>query len=121
MLQEQADDFMNEEITEGDDYADWIKWVADAEQSMRDERRPKDMVTLVSQQHRSTDTAAVRTLQQVMPTRNDESECTTTARLGSSVQEERDTRWGEICQQIKVDRNLDEGRQQQLWGVLERY
>ncbi len=105
---------MNGEITEGDDYADWIRWVADAEQSMRDERTPKNMVTLVSKQHRSTDTAAMLTLQQVMPTKNDESECTTTARLGSSVQEERDTRWGEICQRIKVDRNLDEGRQQQL-------
>jgi hypothetical protein len=121
MLQEQADDFMNEEITEGGDYVDWIRWVADAEQSMRDERTPKNMVTLMSQQHQSTDTAVVRTPQQVMPTKNDESECTTIVRLGSSVQEERDTRWGEICQRIKVDRNLDEGRQQQLWGVLERY
>jgi len=63
MLQEHADDFMNEEITEGDDYADWIRWVADAEQSMREERTPKDMVTLVSQQHRSTDTTTVLTLQ----------------------------------------------------------
>jgi predicted aspartyl protease len=71
MLQEQADDFMSEEITEGDDYADWIRWVADAEQSMREERTPKDLVTLVSQQHQSTDTAVMRTLQQVMPTRND--------------------------------------------------
>jgi hypothetical protein len=59
MLQEQADDFMNEEITEGDDYADWIRWVADAEQSMRKERTPKDMMTLV---HRSTDIAAVPAL-----------------------------------------------------------
>ncbi len=50
ILQEQADDFM-EEITEGDDYADWIRWVADAEQSMRDERTPKNTVTLTSQQH----------------------------------------------------------------------
>jgi hypothetical protein len=31
-LQEQADNFMREEITDVDDYADWIKWVADAEQ-----------------------------------------------------------------------------------------
>jgi len=30
-------------------------------------------------------------------------------------------RWNEICQRIKVDRNLDEGRQKQLWEVLERY
>jgi len=31
-LQEQADNFMREEITDADNYADWIKWVADAEQ-----------------------------------------------------------------------------------------
>jgi hypothetical protein len=31
-LQEQADDFMNEEIVDADDYADWLRWVADAEQ-----------------------------------------------------------------------------------------
>ncbi len=30
-LQEQADDFMDEEITDVDDYADWLRWVADAE------------------------------------------------------------------------------------------
>jgi hypothetical protein len=31
-LQEQADDFMKEEITDADDYADWIRWVSDVEQ-----------------------------------------------------------------------------------------
>jgi hypothetical protein len=31
-LQEQVDDLMKEEITDADDYADWIRWVADAEQ-----------------------------------------------------------------------------------------
>ncbi len=31
-LQEQADDFMKEEITDADDYADWIRWVSDAKQ-----------------------------------------------------------------------------------------
>jgi hypothetical protein len=30
-LQDQADDFMREEITDTDDYADWIQWVSDAE------------------------------------------------------------------------------------------
>jgi len=29
-LQEQSDDFMNQEITDVDDYADWLRWVADA-------------------------------------------------------------------------------------------
>jgi len=31
ILQEQVDDFMEEEITDVDDYANWIKWVSDAE------------------------------------------------------------------------------------------
>jgi len=30
-LQERANDLMKEEITDADDYADWIQWVADAE------------------------------------------------------------------------------------------
>jgi len=33
MLQEQGDEFMMEEVTDSDDYADWIRWVFDAEQS----------------------------------------------------------------------------------------
>ncbi|CAM6077042.1 unnamed protein product [Sphagnum tenellum] len=32
ILQEQADNFMKEEITDADDYVDWIQWVSDAEQ-----------------------------------------------------------------------------------------
>jgi len=32
ILQEQANEFMKEEITDADDYADWIRWVSDAEQ-----------------------------------------------------------------------------------------
>jgi hypothetical protein len=31
-IQEQADDFMKEKITDSDDYADWIQCVSDAEQ-----------------------------------------------------------------------------------------
>ncbi len=31
-IQEQADDFIKEKITDFDDYADWIWWVSDAEQ-----------------------------------------------------------------------------------------
>jgi hypothetical protein len=32
IIQEQADHVMKEEITDSDDYADWIQWVSDAEQ-----------------------------------------------------------------------------------------
>jgi len=30
-MQNQANDFMKEEITDADDYADWIRWAADEE------------------------------------------------------------------------------------------
>jgi hypothetical protein len=33
MLQEQGDEFMAEEVTNSNDYADWIRWAFDAEQS----------------------------------------------------------------------------------------
>ncbi|CAM6017523.1 unnamed protein product [Sphagnum balticum] len=33
ILQEQVDGFMEEEITDADDYVDWLRWVFDAEQS----------------------------------------------------------------------------------------
>jgi len=32
ILQGQVDDFMEEEITDSDDYADWIKWASNAEE-----------------------------------------------------------------------------------------
>jgi hypothetical protein len=32
-----------------------------------------------------------------------------------------DSRWGEICQKIRIDQNLDKEMGQQLWRVLERY
>jgi hypothetical protein len=35
ILQKQADEFMNEELTKADDYANWIRWEADAEHSRR--------------------------------------------------------------------------------------
>jgi hypothetical protein len=97
ILQEQADDFMDEEITEGDDYADWIKWVVDAEQSMCNEHTAKDTVIFASQQRCSMDIALVPTLLQVTPTRNGESERAITVQLDSSVHEEKDIRWSEIC------------------------
>ncbi len=31
IIQEQADDIMKEEVTDSDNYADWIQWVSDAE------------------------------------------------------------------------------------------
>ncbi len=35
ILQEQVDSFMNEEVTDADDYADWMRWASNVEQSRR--------------------------------------------------------------------------------------
>ncbi len=74
ILQGQEDDFMKEEVTDGDDYADWIRWVADAEQSMREERVTKCTTTLASQQQRTLNTVLVPTLLQVGTVGSSESE-----------------------------------------------
>ncbi len=39
-LQDQVDDFMREEISDSDDYADQIQWVSDAEEGKQTSREP---------------------------------------------------------------------------------
>jgi hypothetical protein len=94
---------MKEEITDADDYADWIRWVADVEQE-------KQVIS------RETNDAKVSVLLQVQHmdiTAHHNS-------LKEQLAEHRkaDSRWGEICQKMRVDRNLDREKGQQLWGVL---
>ncbi|CAN5973454.1 unnamed protein product [Sphagnum jensenii] len=88
---------------------------------MRAERTPNDTVTFMLQQPHPTDTPSIPMLRQIVQINNDDSDRGTTERLGSSNHKEVGARWSEICRRIKVDRNLDEGRQQQIWEVLERY
>ncbi len=121
ILQGQADDFMKEEVTDGDDYADWIRWVADEEQSMREERATKCTAELASQQHRTLNTALVPTLLPVGTVGSSESEHPSDTRLHPSSHKSGDARWNDISQRIKVDSNLEKGRQQQLWAMLEQY
>ncbi len=123
ILQEQADGFMNEEVTDADDYADWMRWVADAEQSRRamSESTPDAVVTLMLQQLGLRDTSSIPTLLQAVQMKDGDSNCNTTELLKSSSHEEMGTRWREICQRIRIDSSLDEGGQQQLWKILERY
>jgi hypothetical protein len=112
---------MKEEVTDGDDYADWIRWVEDAEQSMREERATKCTATLASQQHRTLNTTLVPTLLQVGTVGSSESEHPIDTRLHPSSHKNGNTRWNEISQRIKVDSNLEKERQQQLWAILEQY
>ncbi len=66
ILQEQADDFMNKEISKGDDYANWMQWVRDAEQSRRTERAPDVVAKISLQQSGQMNAPSIPTLRQVM-------------------------------------------------------
>jgi hypothetical protein len=48
-------------------------------------------------------------------------DCKLAKKLASSNHQEMDNRWREICQRIRIDTKLDDERQQQIWGILERY
>ncbi len=101
-LQDQTDDFMREEISDSDDYADWIQWVSDAEEGKQTSREPA----------RCTEVPALLQLCQVN---------------GSDIQSKpldnskANTRWEEISQKIRVDHSLEEEKKQQLWEVLDNY
>ncbi|CAM6023713.1 unnamed protein product [Sphagnum balticum] len=114
ILQEQADDFMNKEISEGDDYADWMQWVRDTEQSRRTERAPDAVAKFSLQRSGQMNVPSILTLRQVMQIKNDNSDHSDVKRLGLSNHEEMGTRWSEICQRIRIDSDLEEGEQQQL-------
>jgi hypothetical protein len=108
ILQEQVDDFTEEEITDADDYVDWIKWVSDAEKG-------KQAI------FETTNCAKVPVLLQVHQIDSGDSHNNCKEQLVLSDNHKVNTRWEEICQKIRVDHNLDEEKRQQLWKVLERY
>jgi len=108
ILQEQADNFMKEEITDADDYADWIQWVFDVEQgkqviftTLKHEEAP---VLLQLQQMNSG--LFPNSLREHLPLSDD---C------------KADVRWEEICQKLRIDQSLDKEKGQQLWKTLEHY
>jgi hypothetical protein len=105
-LEKQADDFMKEEITDDDDYADWIQWAMDAEQGKQ---------TLPE----ATSAAEVSVILQVQQMDIADSSSNIKERIADNRKE--DSRWGEICQKIRIAQNLDKEMGQQLWRVLERY
>jgi len=107
-LQEQADDFMKEEVTDVDDYADWIRWVSDAEQGKQ---------ALPG----ATTCAEVPMLLQVQQMNIANSYNNFKERLALSENNKANSTWEEICQKIRVDHHLDEKKAQQFWGLLERF
>ncbi len=103
-LQEQANDLMKEEITDADDYADWIQWVADAEQGKHvfsGIGKGAEVPVLLQVQHE--DIAASHNIIKAQLDHNRKA----------------DSRWDEIRQKMRVDQVLNEEMGRQLWRVLE--
>ncbi len=102
-LQDKAAEFMKEEITDGDDYADWIQWAEEAERCGQEPMNKKDP-------------GLAPGLLQLQPLQDDPNDCIK-ERIMKNPKE--NTRWSEICQKIRIDQHLDKGMERQLWRVLE--
>jgi hypothetical protein len=97
--------------------------VSDAEQgkqAMYESTRGKAVPPLLqqpSQIHASSILAPLQTIQM----RDGNSDGSHTEQLTSANHCEMNTRWREICQQIRIDTSLEEEKRKQLWRVLEQY
>jgi hypothetical protein len=98
-LQKQADDLMKEEITDADDYADWIRWVVDAEQGKQ----------ALSGAMNGAEVSMLLQVQHMDITNSHNS-----LKERSADNRKADLRWGEICQKMRVDQNLSREKGQQL-------
>jgi len=106
MLQDKAGDLLKEEITDDEEYADWIQWAAEEEQHMQS----------LSETAIAAEESGLLQLQHMEIA---ESSGCVEERIMKNPKE--DTRWGEICQKIRIDQHLDKGMERQLWCVLEQY
>jgi hypothetical protein len=106
-LEEQADHLMREETRDSDDYANWIKWVANAEQKKQaPSGATNEEVPALLQVQQLDDDASCK---------DPKDQIASTAEFGVG------SRWKDICQKLKIDPDLDELRRPLLWEVLERY
>jgi hypothetical protein len=110
MLQEQTDGIMMEENSNGDDYADWIKWSSDAEENRltKCESAHNVLGRVLSQQHKPNSDSVIPAIFQTAHANTEEPDCKTNEGCVSSNYSKSEIRWKEICERIKVDANLDE-------------
>jgi len=88
---------MKEELTNDDDYADWIQWAVDEEQRMQS----------VSEVAIAAEESVLLQVQQ-MEIADDNGDVK--ERITKNPKEE--TRWGEICKKFRIDPHLEKGMEQ---------
>jgi hypothetical protein len=98
---------MEEEIRESDNYADWIEWVAD------EERKRQALSGLANPE--------VPTLLQIQQVDDNASWKVLEGQAVGTKELNKDSRWEDICEKLRIDLGLDELKRPMLWGVLERY
>jgi hypothetical protein len=96
-----------EEVTDGDDYVDWIQWAVDAERCKQEPGGKRNL----------GQASTFLQLQQLQ-VMNDQDDWVREQIMKNPKEE---TRWGEICQKIRIDQHLDKGMERQLWQVLEQF
>jgi hypothetical protein len=90
-LQDQADGLMKEELSDTDDYANWLLWVSDAEERRHVSKQPEQC----------TKAPGMFQIDQVTTGRAHVKQPTDCRQMS--------TRWEEISQKIKIDHNLRDG------------
>jgi len=93
-MQNKANDLLKEELTDVDDYADWIQWAANEEQRMQS----------LSEAANAGDESILLQIQQMEIA---DPSGYVKERIAKNSKE--DTRWGEICQKIRIDPHLEKG------------
>jgi hypothetical protein len=123
MLQEQTNGIMTEDNSDGDDYADWIKWSSDAEENMLSKCEIAHPVLgrVLSQPHKPNHDFVIPAIFQTARASIEGPDCKINEGCVSGHHFESETRWKERCERIKVDAGLDEHGHQQLWATLEKY
>ncbi len=123
MLQERTDRIMAEEDSDGDDYADWIKWSSDAEENrmFKYESARSELGTVLLQQHGPEHDSVIPEILQTTQVVTDEPDHKPGEGCESCNPSKSEVRWKNICEWIKVDTDLEKPGQQQLWVTLERY
>jgi len=78
-------------------------------------------VPLLLQQPSPAHNSSIPVLLQIIQMKDGNLDCKPAEKLASSSHQEIDNRWREIYQRIRIDTELDDEGQQQIWGILERY
>ncbi|CAK9856570.1 unnamed protein product [Sphagnum jensenii] len=105
-LQNQANEVMKEELSDADDYADWIRWAADGEHC---KQNPSGAANV-------TRKSVLLQVQQIEVLAS-----SSTVKKEITEDLKGKGRWKDISQKLRIDQGLDKLKRPLLWKLLDRY